>query len=239
MPHRFLRTALLGLIAAASMTAPAEARRDGRWSITLYSEANFTGEALRITGDVDNLKHTSGWNDRAKSLIVEAGSWDVCENKGHDNCKRVGPGTRIADLGQIGLYARISSVYWLEEGRSYKERSDRVRDAHEERLREHERDYYERGGQGADGWWPGQPQQPPRGGWDRPAYGEPTWGRPGQGRSRLSPCQEAVRDGMRDQFNDRWLEPEFRGGPDRGVAIVGDRGRRFEFECRGGQVYIW
>ncbi|TWB35163.1 beta/gamma crystallin-related protein [Nitrospirillum pindoramense] len=86
--------------------------------ITLYSEAFFRGDALTIRDGVENLADMGRWNDRAKSMIVRSGEWEVCKDSGFRNCKRVGRGTRIGDLGEIGLYNAISSARQID-GRYY------------------------------------------------------------------------------------------------------------------------
>ncbi|MDE1148292.1 MAG: beta/gamma crystallin-related protein [Azospirillaceae bacterium] len=78
--------------------------------ITLFSEPGFRGEALTIRDGVENLADMGRWNDRAKSMIVRSGDWEVCKNSGFRDCKRVGRGTRIGDLGSIGLFNSISSA---------------------------------------------------------------------------------------------------------------------------------
>ncbi|OFA03178.1 beta/gamma crystallin-related protein [Duganella sp. HH101] len=66
---RILGLALLGAAAAAQAG-----------DITLYTRAHFGGPALQLHGsepDLDKL----GFNDRTSSVIVQNGTWEVCENK--------------------------------------------------------------------------------------------------------------------------------------------------------------
>ncbi|MEA1651377.1 beta/gamma crystallin-related protein [Nitrospirillum sp. BR 11164] len=109
--HRLMGAAVL---AGTLMTAGGALAGE----ITLFSEPFFRGDALTVRDGVENLADMGRWNDRAKSMIVRSGEWEVCKNAGFRDCKRVGRGTRIGDLGEIGLFASISSARQID-GRYY------------------------------------------------------------------------------------------------------------------------
>ena len=49
--------------------------------VTLYEHADFTGRPLMRTEAVVNLK-VLGFNDRASSIEVHAGRWELCSDAG-------------------------------------------------------------------------------------------------------------------------------------------------------------
>src|ERR1700746_3274857 len=63
--------ALVGVAASASAMA----------SITFYEGEGFRGRAVTIDQPVGNLERY-GFNDRAMSIIVDRGRWEVCEDAG-------------------------------------------------------------------------------------------------------------------------------------------------------------
>lgn len=83
-------------------------------SITLFSDYDFHGERVTVRRDSDNFARFPPWNDRAASLIVNGGEWEVCKHAGYRDCRTLGPGTRIRDLGQIGSYRALSSARELD-----------------------------------------------------------------------------------------------------------------------------
>lgn len=120
------RTLLAGAlaIAAASITASAA-------DLTLYGRQDFRGRELRANDTIVNLDHT-GFNDRASSVVIRDGVWQLCEDahfRGH--CVRLGPG-EYPSLRAMGLNNRVSSA---REIRDY--RSDRGYDRHWSRERGH------------------------------------------------------------------------------------------------------
>lgn len=73
-----IRNATIGaaLLVAGCFPAVAAAQE-----IILYDGANFTGQQVRVTGQIDNLT-SMRFNDRASSFRIVSGQWDVCQ---HDN----------------------------------------------------------------------------------------------------------------------------------------------------------
>lgn len=76
-----------------------EDRRDERrgWrggpAIELYAAPRFGGESVGLTGDTRTLR-SMGFNDRAGSLVVREGEWEVCEHADYrGRCAVFGPGS--------------------------------------------------------------------------------------------------------------------------------------------------
>lgn len=96
-----LQTALA--LAALTLVAPAFAQ------ITFYEHEGFRGRVHTTQGALDNF---SGWdfNDRASSVVVERGRWEVCEDTGfHGRCAVLRQGS-YDKLAAMGLNDRLSSV---------------------------------------------------------------------------------------------------------------------------------
>ena len=120
------RTLLAGAlaIAAASITASAA-------DLTLYGRQDFRGRELRANDTIVNLDHT-GFNDRASSVVIRDGVWQLCEDahfRGH--CVRLGPG-EYPSLRAMGLNNRVSSAREIRDF-GY----DRGYDRHWSRERRH------------------------------------------------------------------------------------------------------
>jgi uncharacterized protein YcfJ len=100
--------ATLGLAAAlvASLAAA---------QVTLYSQEGFHGRTFSANGPVYNLDRY-GFNDRASSLIVDRGSWEVCEDADFlGRCMYLRPG-QYPSLESMGLNNRISSLRRVQGG---------------------------------------------------------------------------------------------------------------------------
>lgn len=105
----------LGLFVACSAAQAAE--------ITLYEDANFGGAQLTLRGYTPNIAST-GFNDRASSLVVTSGRWELCTDADFKGtCTVVTPGEYPALQG--GLNDRISSA---REVGSYGDRRGSYRD---------------------------------------------------------------------------------------------------------------
>lgn len=94
MLQRYVQLALL-LTAACFAQANAIAAE-----LTLFSGQNFQGRELRLHGAVGDLS-PSDFNDRASSMIVVSGRWEVCLHAGYRDCAIAEPG-EYADLGRLG-----------------------------------------------------------------------------------------------------------------------------------------
>jgi hypothetical protein len=79
----------------------------GGANLILYDGYNLGGNSYPVGGFIANLGG-SGFNDRAQSMIVYDGTWELCEDSEfRGNCVVYGPG-RYADLGALG--GRVSSL---------------------------------------------------------------------------------------------------------------------------------
>ena len=90
-------------IAAITLAAHAGAE------ITLYPGDGFHGRGFTVDGTVSNFDRT-GFNDRARSAIINSGRWEACEDadfQGH--CVILRPGS-YDSLEGMGMTNRISSV---------------------------------------------------------------------------------------------------------------------------------
>lgn len=96
---RLLRHLVFGLAAFTAGTSMA--------SVTLFESDNFGGRQVRVDRSAANFG-ASGINDRARSAIVEGGSWEVCVDVNFGGgCTLLAPG-RYPNLG--GWSDRISSA---------------------------------------------------------------------------------------------------------------------------------
>jgi uncharacterized protein YcfJ len=96
-----LRSALA--LAALFVSAQAAAQ------ITFYERENFGGRSFSTEEQVGNFDRF-GFNDRASSVVVERGRWEVCENaRFGGRCVVLRPG-QYASLSALGMNDRISSV---------------------------------------------------------------------------------------------------------------------------------
>lgn len=80
-------------------------RRDRRGpAVELYAGRNFSGDRVAFGGDVNSLR-TKDFNDRAGSLIVRDGEWEVCEHDDYrGRCTAYGPG-RYPSLDRLNNQA--------------------------------------------------------------------------------------------------------------------------------------
>jgi hypothetical protein len=102
--NRTLRHSLLVVGMAVAGTASA--------NVTFYQGENFAGREFTVSQTVSNFDRT-GFNDRARSAIVNSGQWEVCVDADFSGgCQVLGPG-RYPDLG--GLASRVSSVRPVSE----------------------------------------------------------------------------------------------------------------------------
>ena len=90
-------------IAALALSAQAMAQ------VTFYEGVGFRGRAFTTEGSVGNFQR-SGFNDRASSVVVDEGRWQVCEDAGFKgDCVILRPGS-YESLDRMGMNKRISSV---------------------------------------------------------------------------------------------------------------------------------
>src|SRR5689334_19306450 len=77
--------------------------------ITLYEGDHFDGRSITIDRPVRDLGR-AGFNDRASSLVIEHGRWEVCEhNRFEGRCIVLRRGS-YDNLRSMGMNNQISSV---------------------------------------------------------------------------------------------------------------------------------
>jgi len=77
--------------------------------VTFYQYEEFGGGSFRVDATTPNFAPL-GFNDRATSLVVERGRWEVCEDAGfRGRCTILSPG-RYPSLAPLGFNNRISSA---------------------------------------------------------------------------------------------------------------------------------
>jgi uncharacterized protein YcfJ len=101
LPATTLAAALAGaiLLGAAQVSA----------QIVFYQHEGLRGATFSTNGPIANFD-SLGFNDRASSVIVQKGRWEVCEDADYrGNCAVLQPG-QYPSLREMGLNNRISSV---------------------------------------------------------------------------------------------------------------------------------
>lgn len=80
----------------------------GRGAIELFGQPGFRGRNMALDRDAPTLEG-SGFNDRASSIVVTEGTWQLCSEPHYaGNCRNYAPG-RYADLG-YGMAKAVSSA---------------------------------------------------------------------------------------------------------------------------------
>ncbi|HYE51520.1 MAG TPA: beta/gamma crystallin-related protein [Azospirillaceae bacterium] len=239
-----VRIAFAAAFAAATIAGPALAG-----SITLYDEAGFRGASVTVRHDVENFAKHAPWNDRARSLVVNSGTWEICKHKNFKDCTVLRRGSQVADLGQIGYFRQISSVRELD---TYADRG-RDRDWDDRRRRDDwdrdpwDRDPWDRDGRrddrrdrddrwGRDDDW-GRNDDWDRGSrWDPPRRPRDTVMWNDTRRGNLSSCQRRVFEGFVQRFGYE-APASFSGAPDEGA--INWNGQYWQFRCTASEINIW
>jgi uncharacterized protein YcfJ len=82
---------------------------DNDAQITFYEREGFLGRSFSTEEQIRNFER-SGFNDRASSVMVSAGRWEVCEDpRFSGRCALLRPG-RYPSLAAMGLDNRVSST---------------------------------------------------------------------------------------------------------------------------------
>jgi Beta/Gamma crystallin len=77
--------------------------------IVLFQDDNFDGEPFALKESASNLAR-EGFNDKASSVIIKHGEWELCNDKNFGGqCVLLQPG-RYPSLRQMGLNDKVSSV---------------------------------------------------------------------------------------------------------------------------------
>ena len=87
--------------------------------ITFYEGEGFRGRAFTAESDVLPNMGRTGFNDRAASVVVDRGRWEVCEHAGFTGRCAVLRRGSYPSLREVGLDRSISSVRRIESSRRY------------------------------------------------------------------------------------------------------------------------
>ena len=100
-----MNTTLRNALALAGLTIATQAIAQ----VTFYEREDFEGRSFSTSRPVSNMERF-GFKDRASSLMVTGGRWEVCEDaRFRGQCMILRPG-RYASLSAMGMNNRISSV---------------------------------------------------------------------------------------------------------------------------------
>ena len=106
--------AITGLAGAVALVLGAQAFAQ----ITIYEHEGFRGRVFNASRQVANLTEY-GFNDRASSVIVERGRWEVCEDSNfRGRCAVLRKGS-YDSLKGLGLNDRISSMRMVNNRANY------------------------------------------------------------------------------------------------------------------------
>jgi uncharacterized protein YcfJ len=90
--------------------------------ITFYEGEGFRGRAFTTDRQHHDFRR-SGFNDRASSVVVDHGRWEVCEDSGfRGECVVLRPGS-YDSLQRMGVNNRLSSVRQTNDRRQHDSRS--------------------------------------------------------------------------------------------------------------------
>ncbi len=92
-----MRRWLSAIVACMALAGPAAA-----FEAILYSKPDFQGEALRITGDVPNLRDRPyRFNDETSSMVVISGEWEIYPDKDYGGAGILVPPGRYASMEAV------------------------------------------------------------------------------------------------------------------------------------------
>ena len=129
-----MRTLLKSVIGVAGVVLAAQAAAQ----VTLYEGEGFRGRAFTADGSIQNLDG-SGFNDRARSAVVQRGRWEACEDANfagrcvvlrpgsYDSLAGMGMSHRISSLrpvGDYGYYSNEAPAQVAAAGYEYRQRPD-------------------------------------------------------------------------------------------------------------------
>jgi len=109
-----MKRALLCIAAAAAIMTPLHAGAQ----ITFYEHDGYRGNVF-TTDQAERNFANRGFNDRASSVVVERGRWEVCENESYGGSCRVLRRGSYDSLRAMGLNDRISSVRRMNARATY------------------------------------------------------------------------------------------------------------------------
>lgn len=83
--------------------------------VTLFEHDDFGGRSVQLRGEAADFAGF-GFNDRASSLLVQGGMWEVCQDRAfRGTCVVLRPG-RYRSLSEINLNDRVSSARPMRGG---------------------------------------------------------------------------------------------------------------------------
>lgn len=206
-------------------------------AVTLYAEPDFRGDRITIRDDVDSLAKIPPWNDRARSVIVHSGVWEICKDKRYDHCQTFAGGARIANTAEVkNLRGGISSLREVQD--NWRDGRDRDWDNRRWDNRRWEDDRRPGWGQ-RDPWednrrpdrradddgiiWDNRGNKDRGDQWD--ANPNPT-----------NSCQREVQKAFIQRYglsgSSRFTGNEYEG-------TIWWEGQRWNYRCSGGQINIW
>ena len=203
---------------AIALATPLLAQTASAGELTMFENPNFQGRAVTLRGDAHNLLR-AGFNDRASSMVVRSGRWQICEDvEFGGRCGIFEPGEYPA-LDRLG--DRISSAREIG-GAGDGDRGqwrDRAHEQHQEQWREqHEQNqdqWREQHEQNQDQWRERHEQHQDQWRDQQGRYVQPRlelYTNPGLGGDRVVVEDFVVRS-LRDRnFNDRAQSLAVRGG---------------------------
>jgi hypothetical protein len=96
-------------VLSSGYDAPPPRNSEGTARAILYSDENFRGESMAVSGQVGTLER-AGFDKATSSMVIEGGQWLFCTDVYfRGNCRVMGPG-RYRTLRDVGLTQAISSV---------------------------------------------------------------------------------------------------------------------------------
>lgn len=82
--------------------------------VTFYEREGFGGQSFTSDRQIENFQRQN-FNDRASSVVVHAGQWEVCEDSAfRGRCFVLRPG-QYPSLASMGLNDRVSSVRMMND----------------------------------------------------------------------------------------------------------------------------
>lgn len=88
-----------------------------RATIEFFDQPEYGGQTLLLDADAENFS-AAGFNDRAVSIIISGGTWELCTDAGYrGDCRIYTPG-RYSDLG-LGMAREISSARLVSGNQDY------------------------------------------------------------------------------------------------------------------------
>lgn len=192
-------------------------------SVTLYSEPGFRGDRVTVHDDVSSLAKLPPWNDRARSVIVHSGTWEICKDKKYDHCQTFVGGARIADTSGVkNLRGGISSLREVGGDRHWGDGR------------------WDDRGWDDDGW--NRPPPPPV--YHRRDDDGIIWNDgPGRGRDQWdaspNPTNDCQREVQRAFIQRYGLAGSSRFSGNGHEGTIWWEGRPWNYRCGGGQINIW